>query len=252
MLVEPYSWRFSSSFAAHLFKAVARQRHHRLLPALRRCVTRDAIVIDVGAHVGQFARLFAKLAPDGRVYAIEPGSHVRTILRLALWARRANNVTVLPFALGDSWDLKQLNVPIKKSGSLGFGLAHTGQPENRWQRVASELVVQTTLDDLVARLGLRRLDFVKIDIEGNERRLLEGARTTLDRFRPRLMIELIDAHLARAHDNVAETFSFLHGRSYRPFVFGDRGLDELHEPCDADAVFLPEEDPLVRDYVQRR
>ena len=44
------------------------------------------------------------------------------------------------------------------------------------------------LDDIVNELGLERVDFIKMDIEGAERQALEGARETVKRFRPRMAI----------------------------------------------------------------
>ena len=93
--VEPYRWRLTPSFVAHLWKAVTQQHHRELLPLLARCVPRDGAVLDVGAHAGQFTKLFARLAANGRVYAIEPGSYARGILRAAIWARRLDNVVAL-------------------------------------------------------------------------------------------------------------------------------------------------------------
>jgi FkbM family methyltransferase len=47
----------------------------------------------------------------------------------------------------------------------------------------------TTIDSLVEELGLGRVDYIKMDIEGSEREALKGARKTLAKFRPRLMLD---------------------------------------------------------------
>jgi len=244
--IEPYRWRVSPSFVAHLWKAVTQQHHRELTPALMRCVPRDAVVLDVGAHAGQFTKLLARLAPEGRVYAIEPGSYARSILRTAIWARRLSNVAIVPVALGAEKRLERLNIPVKASGAVGFGLSHFGAAEQRWPRVATELVAQTTIDDLVAALTLDRLDFIKADIEGGELRMLEGARNSLDRFHPCLLLELTDAHLARADDTLAEAFAFLGARGYRPFVLGQDGsFASVAGPREGDLWFFPAQHPLV-------
>jgi FkbM family methyltransferase len=244
--IEPYRWRLSPSFIAHLWKAVTQQHHRELLPALTRCISRDGVVLDIGAHAGQFAKLFARLAPGGRVYAVEPGSYARSILRVAIWAWRLGNVAIVPVALGAEKRLEQLNIPVKASGAMGFGLSHFGAAEARWPRVASELVAQTTIDDLVAALALDRLDFIKADIEGGELRMLEGARHSIERFRPCLLIELTDTHLARAGDTLADAFAFLAARGYRAFVL-DAGASfiPVTTPRDGDLWFFPEEHKLV-------
>ena len=56
----------------HLGVACFQQHHTELTPVFRPLIAPDAVVIDVGAHAGQFSKLFAGLAPQGRVYAFEP------------------------------------------------------------------------------------------------------------------------------------------------------------------------------------
>src|SRR4029077_8595826 len=105
----------------------------------------------------------------------------------------------------------------------GFGLAHLGAPGGRWRKVAQELVALTTLDAVVAALGLDRLDFIKADIEGWEGRLLHGGADTLRRFRPRLMLELAADHLARAGDRLDDAFVFLDELGYAAHEFAPGG-----------------------------
>ncbi|HUB97517.1 MAG TPA: FkbM family methyltransferase, partial [Stellaceae bacterium] len=159
-----YRFRLNPGFLAHLFKAVFKQHHRELVPVLRPVIPDDAVVFDVGAHAGQFTKLFAKLAPRGFVYAFEPGSYARAILRAALRANRIRNVAIMPLALGERAGIAILTVPVKRSGSYGFGLAHLGA--GTAAAAETEAVGVATLDDAVAALGLARLDFVKADIEG--------------------------------------------------------------------------------------
>jgi FkbM family methyltransferase len=243
--IEPYRWRLSPSFVAHLWKAVTQQHHRELLPAFTRCIPRDGVVLDIGAHAGQFAKLFATIAVDGRVYAVEPGSYARAILRAAIGLRRFDNVQIVPVALGAEERLETLNIPLKASGAMGFGLSHFGAAETRWPRVATETVAQTTVDALVAALAIDRVDFIKADIEGGELRMLYGAHATLDRFRPRLLVELTETHLARGGDTLAAAFGFLAECGYRACVLDNAGgFMPVATPRDGDFWFLPAEDPL--------
>src|SRR4029077_20552205 len=99
----------------------------------------------------------------------------------------------------------------------GFGLAHLGAPGERWRKVAQELVALTTLDAVVAALGLDRVDFIKADIEGWELRLLTGGLDTLRRFRPCLLLEFAEEHLARAGDRLDDAFAFLEELGYAAY-----------------------------------
>jgi len=244
--VRPYHWRPSGSFLAHLLKATTQQHHRALAPTIARLVPPTAVVFDVGAHAGQYTKLFARAANHGRVYAFEPGSYARSILRTVVWLHGLSNVAVVPMALGSEARLDTLTIPLKSSGSFGFGLSHLGKPSERWRAVAQEIVAVTTVDSVVKTLDLDRLDFIKADIEGWELRLLHGAESTLARFRPRLLLELSGTALARAGDRLADAFAFLAARGYRAFRFeAGASLAPVAESADGDFWFIPAEDPAA-------
>jgi FkbM family methyltransferase len=244
--VTPYRWHVSGSFLAHLLKATTQQHHRALAPTIARLVPSTAVVFDVGAHAGQYTKLFARAASHGRVYAFEPGSYARSILRTVVWLHGLSNVAVVPIALGSEARLDSLTIPLKRSGSFGFGLSHLGMPSERWRAVAQEIVALATIDDAMKTLGLERLDFIKADVEGWELRLLHGAERALERFRPRLLLELSGATLARAGDRLDDAFAFLTARGYRAFRFGPgAGLAPVTIPEDGDFWFIPAEDQAI-------
>jgi len=244
--VTPYRWRLSGSFLAHFFKATTQQHHQALAATIARLVRPESVVFDVGAHAGQYTKLFARAAAEGRVYAVEPGSYARSILRSVVWLHGLANVMVLPMALGSGSGLGTLTLPVKGRGSLGFGLVHLDAPERRWDAVALELVTLTTLDAVVAALGLDRLDFIKADIEGWELRLLHGGQDSLRRFRPHLMLELAAEHLARAGDRLDDAFAFLEELGYAAFVLAAGGeMVPVTTRHDGDFWFIPSEEPAA-------
>ncbi len=146
--------RQRASYAAHLYKGLVRRRHRALAPSLRRYIPRDAVIVDAGAHAGQFRKLFASLAPEGRIYAFEPGSYARSILERVVRWRRLTRVTVIAAGLSDAEGVGELSVPLKTRGGLGFGLGHLGAVAPPARR---ESIVLTTLDGLVQDQGLARL-----------------------------------------------------------------------------------------------
>jgi FkbM family methyltransferase len=204
---------------------------------LRPLIPPDGVVLDVGAHAGQYAKLFARLVPRGLVLACEPGTYARTILRAAIRLNGLRQVAILPFGLGDRAGVNRLSIPVKRSGSYGFGLSYMGRDDGKWP-VEIEAVPVVTLDGLAETLELRRLDFIKADIEGFERRFLEGARQTLARFRPALLLELNDAYLSRAGDTLEETWQMLAGLGYRAFEPGAE-RKPVPAPRNGDVLWLP-------------
>ncbi len=238
-VASPYRGRITAGLFAHFFKAVFKQHHGELLPLLRPLTPANAVVLDVGAHAGQYAKLFARLAPRGRVYAIEPQSYARRILRAAVRINRLHNVEILPLALGAAPGRATLTIPVKRSGSYGFGLAHLG-PHTRAGSVETESVEVTTLDTLAARLALTRLDFIKADIEGWEQAMIAGGGATLARFKPALLVELNEEHLRRAGGSVAALWQMLSTLGYRAYA-GEPGVAPLDTPREGDVLFLATE-----------
>ncbi len=232
-----FRFRLSPGFFAHLFKAIFQQHHRDLAPVLRPLVPADAIVFDVGAHAGQFAKLFARMAPGGFVYAFEPGSYARAILRAALRLNRIANVAVLPLALGAASGVAILTVPVKRSGSYGFGLSHLGRDDGRYA-AEIEAVPVATLDQVATALALARLDLIKADIEGFELRLVRGGEATLKRFKPALLLELDGTHLARAGDTLEAAWAALLALGYRPHA-ATVARPALAAPQPGDVLWLP-------------
>ena len=235
------SWRQRATLAAHLFKAVCKQHHGELLPLLRDVVPQDGIIVDVGAHAGQFTKLFSRLAPRGHVFAFEPGNYARLILTAVVRSGRRANVTIIPSALGARADTLTLHLPLKPSGSLGFGLASLAEEQADERTVWTETVDVLTLDDFVTRQGLARLDFIKADIEGWEMHMLYGAAGTIKKHRPAVMLEIVASHLRRAGNTPAEVWDFFTSQKYsvRPLIDGRLGPAVADCETDGDYFFVP-------------
>jgi len=235
------SARRRMTYAAHGFKAVVQQHHAPMATHFAALFPRDGVIFDVGAHAGQFTKLFARLAPDGLVYSFEPGRYARAILLLSLALNRVANVRAYPLGFGDRAGRVDLHMPIKKSGSFAFGLAHLGAGDGV-RREIRETIDVVTLDAFCRMLPLARLDFIKADIEGWELRMLEGGRETLERNRPSLWIEVAEASLVRAGDSVAALWTFLTERRYHPFLMSGGGtFTPLDAPTEGDIAWVPAE-----------
>jgi FkbM family methyltransferase len=239
----PLRGRARLTFWAHLFKAITRQHHLELIPILRPVLPEDGVVFDVGAHAGQMAKLFALMAPNGKVFAFEPGAYALAILRPMLKIRGRGRIAVEPIAFGAKPGTLTLSTPIKRSGSLGFGLSHLGQGAEGGKVFSHEVTVET-IDRYVAAKGLNRLDLIKADIEGWEMQLLLGAPETLARLRPVVFLEVVDSYLARAGDSRAALWAFMRERDYRPHRLAP-GLPAFDPEADGDVVWVPAEKALA-------
>jgi FkbM family methyltransferase len=242
--VPTLNFRQRLTWSAHLFKAIFYQYHREFAERIAPLVPEDGVIADIGAHSGQFAKLFARLVPKGGVYAFEPGGYALSILHPVVRLRGLRNVTIVPAGLSDKPGEETLNVPLKKSGTLGFGLAHIGE-ELSGRDVVSQRIHLTTLDRFAAEHGLSRLDFVKADIEGWEPYFLRGAREVIAKFRPSVMIEVSEKQLAQSGSTPREIFEIFAPLGYGIFKTFEREGYRLHPVADydglADYLFVPQE-----------
>src|SRR5215217_112876 len=211
------TFRQRADWLAHVLKAGFQQHHQHLKPLFAPYVPADGVVIDIGAHAGQFSRLFAGMAPRGQVWSFEPSAYARSVMTTASRIRRMDNITLMPFGLSDAGGEITLHTPIKKAGGMGFGAAHLGDGDTSRPTVA-QTVRLTTLDVFARDKALTRVDFIKADIEGWELHALRGGEETLRRFRPVLYMEVSDAQLRRAGDSAEAMFDWLEQRGYRAFT----------------------------------
>jgi FkbM family methyltransferase len=132
-------------------------------------------VLDVGAHVGQYTLLASGLVgPAGRVIAFEPHPVLGPVLRRNVSRAGGQNVTVLPVALGRAPGPATLVLhPPDNFGGSSL------RPDDASADHARATVEVTTLDEAMGRLGRPPVDLAKIDVEGAELDVLEGARGTL-------------------------------------------------------------------------
>jgi len=232
------------TYLVHLFKALTRQHHQEYLPILNQFLKSDSIIIDVGAHAGQFTKLFSALVPEGHVYAFEPGGYASSILKKVIRLYRLKNVTHIHKGLGKQYKKENLNIPIKQSGSQGFGLSHIGNNKQDVRATVSETIEIIMLDTFAENENLEKIDFIKADIEGWEMQLLLGARSIIHKWHPILTLEVNRHFMERAENTPEELWKFLSNNDYEIFrLFYDENktlqITLAPEPFDGDIICYP-------------
>lgn len=138
-----------------------------------------AVVLDLGANLGCFALPVARrVGPTGRVICVEPVPDNATHLRQAIAGNGLTNITVVEAAVGATEGTQRISLSRTSQG-------HSGVIDRGAEAVVVPL---TTVDQLVASLGLPRVDFIKMDVEGMEADVLRGAVATLRQHRPRVVM----------------------------------------------------------------
>ncbi len=222
---------------AHVAKAMLQNHHGELLTSLKPHIPTDGVVIDVGAHSGQTAKIFARLASNGKVYAFEPGSYALSVLRPAIWASRLSNIEIIPMGLSDEPGTATLSMPVKNHGGYGFGLSHMATPDDSRPTV-EETITISTLDKFVSDRALDRIDFIKADIEGWELAFLKGASATIGKFKPVFMLEIAENSLERANASPSDLFQLLGAHGYAAMKL-ESGEAAPNFDGDADYIFAP-------------
>ena len=139
----------------------------------------DDVVIDCGAHIGGFTRV-ALQAGARLVVAIEPEeANLRAFRRNLERELKSSRVILISKGV---WET---------AGKLPLHLSTTGDSHSIIfaQKGPGDAEIEvTTLDVLAGELGLEKVDFIKMDIEGSEANALRGARHVLERWKPRLAL----------------------------------------------------------------
>jgi len=168
---------------------------HDLLLHLALRGPRGGLFIDVGAHIGTHTVYFAKFLAD-HVVAVEASPHLQPVLQRNLDANGVTNCTCLHCGAGAQAGVARVVVPHGQNSNTGMTRlvadGHAACPDTQEQRVTLrtlDAIVRAAVDE---RPGMP-LSLVKIDVEGMELDVLEGAREVLAHHQPHVVAEAASA-----------------------------------------------------------
>ena len=163
-------------------------------------------VVDVGANIGLHSLFMAKrVGSSGGVYALEPSPYNFRRLETHVRENHLTNIRAFPIALGNVSGEAFLDE--NKQDSSRSRLTHRG---------SGSLVKVVRLDDFLKAECLGKVDFLKLDVEGFELRVLEGAETAFsESFCDVLQVELDPVNLARQDAMGTGVVSWLNQRGYQ-------------------------------------
>ena len=183
------------------------------LAAIRRAIGPDAVVCDIGANKGSYLYWLSRWVPRGRVIAFEPQEQLALYLRNVCSAIRLRNVSVEAKAVGAKSGSQTLYVP-GMGDSPGASLSGKVSARGQCRSVSVPVVA---LDDYFERDV--RISILKIDVEGAERAVFEGATRILTSQSPLLVFECENRHIESG--GVSGVFRYLNDLGYAgEFVCG--------------------------------
>jgi FkbM family methyltransferase len=195
---------------------------------LERLLPRDAVLVDVGANFGYYTvELTTALGPGARAIAFEPfPQNCERLERHVRMNDLTKRVRVLPFALSDASG--SLTMHLRQGGNTGS--AQLGGGEGLTIRAAR-------LDELWPELGYERLDFIKIDVEGHEIRVLRGAQRMISEHKPMMLIEIDPPRLKEGGASSTELVEMLRDLRYDLFRSRRRELVSVDSCDEAGVIF---------------
>ena len=175
-------------------------------------------VLDVGSNIGYYVLLAAdKVGTSGRIVGCEPALGVFEILQQNVGRSGCQNIEVFPWAIG------------AKSGSLDF---YESEIPNWGSLFHNDSLMQThittvpakTVDEIVRNASNFHPDALRMDVEGAELMVLEGAREVLREYKPCLFVEF--HNFALGWDAVRQAIAALGGQGYSSATVIERTWDQ--------------------------
>jgi FkbM family methyltransferase len=173
----------------------------------------DMTAFDIGANIGYFTLLMAQLVgPNGCVFAFEPNPIMYSQLKSNIAINpqlEDGRIRAFPVALGKEKGLSSFFCPILGHEGVG-GLKDVQRaPVNKIINVDVE-----TLDNFTMKHNVKRLDFLKIDVEGGEYDVFKGSEYVLRELRPIILFEACELNANPYGYRVFEELQYLEQRGY--------------------------------------
>lgn len=177
---------FSISGEDNYLQELGREFEPDNVPILARLCDAESRALDVGANIGMTALALSRICACGRIAAVEPLPPTFQHLQRNMTAAGANNVNIYSFALGSR------EGPVFMQGHPS-NYACSFIADNYWIPRSDHFTYEVQvkrLDDCFPQLSLDRLDFMKVDVEGFELEVFEGAKDILNTYRPLVFLEM--------------------------------------------------------------
>ncbi|MBA5865470.1 MAG: FkbM family methyltransferase [Nitrospira sp. CR1.3] len=163
----------------------------------KRLIHAGDVLLDVGANFGHYSITLADAVGRAcEIHAFEPfppnADRLRTNIRLNGLER---HIHVHPVGLSDSSGVGKMMIRADNSGAATLAVTEEAA-------VGARNIELTTLDAFCERHGIAKVDFIKVDVEGFEEKMVSGGTKTIERFAPNMLIEFDPPKLTRAGSSV--------------------------------------------------
>lgn len=184
----------------------------------------DFTLFDIGANTGYYGIMSSYLFPTSKVQSFEPMKYHCDLIRESIKLNNLSNIEVNECALGEKTERK--NIYTAGSGTtLVKGFTEKTQTE-------VEIEVKK-LDEVVKEKNIQTIDFIKIDVEGFELKVLKGATESIKSFKPVLFVEICytkdGSKGLYKNENFLETVELLENLGYKTKILKPEGLQDFNK-----------------------
>jgi FkbM family methyltransferase len=176
------------------------------------------ICFDVGGNLGYFSLLMARLAVHGSVHVFEPIPINAALIKVNAELNGIQNMYVNNLAIGDHRGSVEFSVSVDSA----YSSMHATGRSTEQQSISVPMV---TLDDYLSSASLNRVDVMKVDVEGAEALVVQGASFLGEPSRrPRIVLmELFNENLSAFDSSVSSVIASMSLYGYIPHVLKDHG-----------------------------
>lgn len=191
-----------------------------LISFLSRILDKDLVIFDIGANSGLLSLPLAmKVAKNGIVYSFDPDEDVVKNFRKNIKLNNCNNIKIEKIALQDDKSLKNItfniNRTVQETGLRNDGLS-TIIEDNNLYTVDKKVVKASTIDQFISNNDIDKVDFIKIDTEGADFKVLSGGKYVINNFKPIVFYEytpsldkLLDKDLVKRSYDLVKSLGYI-------------------------------------------
>lgn len=175
-------------------------------------------VLDVGGNIGDYCTTFAKaVGPRGHVHTFEPVPSTFETLKATIADEGLGNVTLNQKAVSNESGQIEIHMPGDDHARPSIK-KHARQSWDKEEEVHSFPCEATTLDKYVQEQGISSVDFLKIDVEGAEHLVLQGAEGLLKTREPLIFFEMWDSYMQDFGTTAEDFCKILRTADYDQFL----------------------------------
>lgn len=172
------------------------------------------IVLDIGANIGAHTLPLAALVGDsGRVYSFEPTKYafLKQLRNIDLNPGLIHRITASQIMLTAT----QLSVPNEIYSSWPLDHVENLHEKHLGKLMSTQDAKAQRLDDFIKKFDIKKIAFIKLDVDGNELDVLRGAVNTISNFKPKVMLELAPYVFENRPEDFDDMLNFFWDKGYQ-------------------------------------